>query len=113
MVEVEGEGKHDIVAWPRQCADHRAERLITASRDEGVIGSDVGVVRRSHVSSEGGAKLGKARLGCILRRVGLFGRLGDALDEITDSHVREVFMDRVVHWLPAHCYLAGEWKESA
>lgn len=39
--------------------------------------------------------------------------LGDALDEITDEHVREVFMDRVVHWLPAHCYLAGEWKESA
>ncbi len=39
--------------------------------------------------------------------------LGDALDEITDAHVRDVFMDRVVHWLPAHCYLAGEWKESA
>lgn len=39
--------------------------------------------------------------------------LGDALDEITDEHVREVFMDRVVHWLPAHCFLAGEWKESA
>ncbi|MGJ3258059.1 MAG: Fe-S cluster assembly protein SufD [Rhodospirillales bacterium] len=39
--------------------------------------------------------------------------LGDALDEITDEHVRDVFMDRVVHWLPAHCFLAGEWKESA
>jgi len=39
--------------------------------------------------------------------------LGDALDEITDETVREVFLDRVVHWLPAHCYLSGEWKESA
>jgi Fe-S cluster assembly protein SufD len=36
--------------------------------------------------------------------------LGDALEEISDERVREVFLDRVVHWLPAHCYLAGEWK---
>lgn len=36
--------------------------------------------------------------------------LGDALEEITDETVREAFLDRVVHWLPAHCYLAGEWK---
>lgn len=39
--------------------------------------------------------------------------LGDALEEISDEMVREILMDRVVHWLPAHCYLAGEWKESA
>jgi len=39
--------------------------------------------------------------------------LGDALEEISDDNVREVFLDRVVHWLPAHCFLAGEWKESA
>lgn len=39
--------------------------------------------------------------------------LGDALEEISDETVREAFLDRVVHWLPAHCYLAGEWKESA
>ena len=39
--------------------------------------------------------------------------LGDALEEITDAHVREVLLDRVVHWLPAHCFLAGEWKETA
>ncbi len=39
--------------------------------------------------------------------------LGDALEEISDENVREVFLDRVVHWLPAHCFLAGEWKESA
>jgi Fe-S cluster assembly protein SufD len=39
--------------------------------------------------------------------------LGDALDEISNETVRKAFLDRVVHWLPAHCYLAGEWKESA
>lgn len=39
--------------------------------------------------------------------------LGDALQEISDEIVREAFRDRVVHWLPAHCFLAGEWKESA
>ncbi len=39
--------------------------------------------------------------------------LGDALEEISNEQVREVFLDRVLHWLPAHCFLAGEWKESA
>ena len=39
--------------------------------------------------------------------------LGDALDNISDETVRETFRDRVLHWLPAHCYLAGEWRESA
>ena len=39
--------------------------------------------------------------------------LDDALGLISDERVRDVFRDRVVHWLPAHCYLAGEWKESA
>lgn len=39
--------------------------------------------------------------------------LGDALEEISDETVRAAFSNRVVHWLPAHCYLAEEWKETA
>ena len=39
--------------------------------------------------------------------------LGDALEEISDERVRDVFLDKVLHWLPAHCYLAGEWKDPA
>ncbi len=39
--------------------------------------------------------------------------LVDALDQISDETVREAFNHRVLHWLPAHCYLADEWKESA
>lgn len=39
--------------------------------------------------------------------------LGDALEEISDETVRAAFANRVVHWLPAHCYLAEEWKETA
>ncbi len=39
--------------------------------------------------------------------------LGDAMEEISDETVREAFLDKVLHWLPAHCYLAGEWKEPA
>lgn len=37
--------------------------------------------------------------------------LGDALENITDETVRDAFSDRVLHWLPAHCYLSGEWRE--
>lgn len=39
--------------------------------------------------------------------------LGDALENISDETVRAALSDRVVHWLPAHCYLAGEWREGA
>lgn len=39
--------------------------------------------------------------------------LGDALEEISDETVREVLSDRIVRWLPAHCFLAEEWKEIA
>lgn len=39
--------------------------------------------------------------------------LGDALEEITDETVRSALSDRIVRWLPAHCYLAEEWKEIA
>ncbi len=39
--------------------------------------------------------------------------LGDAIDNISDENVRAAFGDRVVRWLPAHCYLAGEWREDA
>jgi len=35
--------------------------------------------------------------------------LGDALEEISDEAAREAFMVHVLHWLPAHCYRAGEW----
>ena len=45
------------------------------------VGVDVGVVRGSHVGGECGAKLGDTRLRCILRRVGLCCRLGDAIDD--------------------------------
>lgn len=36
--------------------------------------------------------------------------LGEALEEIKDETVRAAMMDKVVHWLPAHCYLAEEWR---
>lgn len=39
--------------------------------------------------------------------------LGDALEEISDEAVRQIMSDRIVHWLPAHCFLAEEWKEIA
>jgi len=39
--------------------------------------------------------------------------LGDALEEISDETVRSVLLDRIVRWLPAHCFLAEEWKETA
>ena len=37
--------------------------------------------------------------------------MGEALQEISDTLVRAAMMDRIVHWLPAHCYLAEEWRQ--
>ena len=34
-----------------------------------------------------------------------------ALDEIKVDTVREAMMSKVVHWLPAKCFLAEEWTE--
>ena len=36
--------------------------------------------------------------------------LGEALDEITSDEVRQALTDKIVHALPAVCYLAEEWK---
>ncbi|MFQ5764817.1 MAG: Fe-S cluster assembly protein SufD [Rhodospirillales bacterium] len=36
--------------------------------------------------------------------------LGEALDEIASEEVRQAFTDTVIHWLPAACYLAEEWR---
>ena len=37
--------------------------------------------------------------------------LGEALDEISSTEVRKAMMDKIVHWLPAHCFLADEWRD--
>jgi len=37
--------------------------------------------------------------------------MGEALDEVSDTTVREAMRDRMVHWLPAHCYLSEEWVQ--
>jgi Fe-S cluster assembly protein SufD len=36
--------------------------------------------------------------------------IGEALEEISDEVVRKAITDQVVHWLPAACYLAEEWR---
>ncbi|MCH7832948.1 MAG: Fe-S cluster assembly protein SufD [Proteobacteria bacterium] len=36
--------------------------------------------------------------------------IGEALEEISDETVRQAISDQVVHWLPAACYLAEEWR---
>ena len=36
--------------------------------------------------------------------------LGEALDEIADEDIRAAFTDKVLHWLPAACFLAEEWR---
>ena len=36
--------------------------------------------------------------------------IGEALEEISDETVRRAISDQVVHWLPAACYLAEEWR---
>jgi len=37
--------------------------------------------------------------------------MGEALEEVSDAGVREIMRDRMVHWLPAHCYLSEEWVQ--
>ena len=37
--------------------------------------------------------------------------LGEALDEISREDVRQAFTDKVLHWLPAVCYLSKEWRD--
>jgi len=37
--------------------------------------------------------------------------LGEALEEIADEDVRQAFTDKVLHWLPAACFLSDEWRE--
>jgi len=37
--------------------------------------------------------------------------LAGALDEIKDDAVRDAMMNKVVHWLPAQCFLAEEWTK--
>jgi Fe-S cluster assembly protein SufD len=36
--------------------------------------------------------------------------LGEALDEIADEGIRAAFTDKVLHWLPAACFLSEEWR---
>ena len=36
--------------------------------------------------------------------------IGEGLEEISDTGVKEAVMDHVLHWLPAHCYLSQEWR---
>ena len=37
--------------------------------------------------------------------------LGEALDEISNEEVRLAFTDKVLHWLPAVCFLSEEWRD--
>jgi Fe-S cluster assembly protein SufD len=39
--------------------------------------------------------------------------LGEALSEIAFDNVRDAMMDKIVHWLPAHCFLADEWRDAS
>ncbi|MSO92866.1 MAG: Fe-S cluster assembly protein SufD [Rhodospirillales bacterium] len=36
--------------------------------------------------------------------------LAEAVEEVSDIGVREAMMDKVVHWLPAQCYLQEQWR---
>ena len=36
--------------------------------------------------------------------------LGEALDEIADEDIKKAFTDKVLHWLPAACFLSEEWR---
>jgi len=38
--------------------------------------------------------------------------VAEALEEISDIKVREAMANLVIHWLPAQCYLAEEWKQA-
>ncbi|MBT7512446.1 MAG: Fe-S cluster assembly protein SufD [Rhodospirillaceae bacterium] len=37
--------------------------------------------------------------------------LAEVIDEVKDEAVREALMDKVIHWLPAQCFLAEEWTK--
>jgi Fe-S cluster assembly protein SufD len=37
--------------------------------------------------------------------------LGEALEEISHEEIRESLINKVLHWLPAGCFLSGEWRE--
>jgi Fe-S cluster assembly protein SufD len=37
--------------------------------------------------------------------------LGEALDEISHEEIREALIKKVLHWLPAGCFLSEEWRE--
>ncbi len=37
--------------------------------------------------------------------------IAEALEEISDLKVREAMARQVVHWLPAQCYFAEDWKQ--
>lgn len=38
--------------------------------------------------------------------------IAEALEEISDETVREAMAQQVIHWLPAQCFLAEEWKQA-
>lgn len=38
--------------------------------------------------------------------------LGEALEEIKLDEVREALTNKVIHWLPAACFLSEEWRET-
>jgi Fe-S cluster assembly protein SufD len=37
--------------------------------------------------------------------------MGEALEEISDQAVRDAMQSRVLHWLPAQCFLSEEWRQ--
>ena len=38
--------------------------------------------------------------------------LAGVIDEIKDEGIRDAMMNKIVHWLPAQCFLAEEWTKS-
>ena len=37
--------------------------------------------------------------------------LGEALEEIASENIREAFTSKILHWLPAACFLSEEWRD--
>jgi len=37
--------------------------------------------------------------------------LAEAVQEINDQDIQEAMIERVMHWLPAQCFLASEWTK--
>jgi len=37
--------------------------------------------------------------------------LGDALEEVSQEDIRKALTSKVLHWLPAACFLSDEWRE--